>query len=145
MGKAPIPAELEPFVQAPRPAVVGTVRPDGTPATAATWYGWEDGHLVLSMVAKGARARNLHNQPGVSLTILGESWYDHVTLLGRVVELRDDWRLVDLDQLSTRYTGDRYPKRELRCVTAIVAIERWHSWGDPAAQGSPPFPEGGPT
>jgi len=85
-----------------RLAVVGTVQPGGSPATTPTWYGWEDGRVLLSMVASSPRARNVRNDPRVSLTILGESWYDHVSLLGRVVELRDDPELKDLDRLSER-------------------------------------------
>ena len=133
MPKAPLPPELGRFVAAPRPAVVGTVRPDGSPVTTGTWYGWEDGRLLLTMDASGPRIRNLRNNPRVALTIFGESWYDHVSLLGAVVELRDDPDLADLDRLSMRYDGTPYPDRDIRCVSVLVAIERWHTWGDPGA------------
>lgn len=131
MPKGPIPPEFQPFVRAARPAVIGTVRPDGAPSTTATWYDWEDGRLMLSMVASGLRARNLRANPWLSLTILGDSWYDHVSVAGRVVEFRADDELRDIDRLSERYTGEPYPKRHLTCVTALVEPERWHSWGDP--------------
>jgi PPOX class probable F420-dependent enzyme len=134
MPKAPLPPELERFVRAPRPAVVATVRPDGSPATTASWYDWEDGGVLLSIVASSPRARNLRNDPRLSLTILGKSWYHHVSLLGRVIELRDDPELADLDRLSQRYFGKRYPNRELRCLSAVVEVERWHSFGDPGDQ-----------
>jgi PPOX class probable F420-dependent enzyme len=134
MPKAPLPPELERFVRAPRPAVVATVRPDGSPATTATWYDWDDGTVLLSIVADSRRARNLRNDPRVSLTILGKSWYHHVSLLGRVIELRDDPELVDLDRLSRRYFGKRYPNRDLRCISAVTTVERWHSFGDPGSQ-----------
>jgi PPOX class probable F420-dependent enzyme len=131
MPAAPLPPELERFVSAPRPAVVATVRPDGTPVTTAVWYGLEDRRLLLSMGAGSPRAHNLRNDPRVALTILGDSWYDHVSILGRVSELRDDPELVDLDRLSVRYGGEPYPERDIRCVSAIVEIERWHTWGKP--------------
>lgn len=134
MPKAPLPPELERFVRAPRPAVVATVRPDGSPATTASWYDWEDGGVLLSIVASSPRARNLRNDPRLSLTILGKSWYHHVSLLGRVIELRDDPELADLDRLSQRYFGKRYPNRELRCLSAVMDVERWHSFGDPGGQ-----------
>jgi hypothetical protein len=73
-------------------------------------------------------------RPASSLTILGKSWYHHVSLLGRVIELRDDPELADLDRLSRRYFGKRYPNRELRCISAVMEVERWHSFGDPAGQ-----------
>jgi hypothetical protein len=85
------------------------------------------------MVASGPRARNVRRDPRVSLTILGPNWYDHVSLLGEVAEIRDDPDLTDLDGLARRYWGDPYPKRDLRCITALVDVVRWHSWGDPGA------------
>lgn len=144
MPKAPLPLELEQFASVPRPAVIGTVRPDGAPSTTPTWFAWEDGRILVNMVASGPRARNLRNDPRVSLTILGDSWYDHLSLLGRVAEFRDDPTLADLDGLSWRYTGQPYPKRHLTCVTALVELERWHSWGD-AAAAHPTRPGGSPA
>jgi PPOX class probable F420-dependent enzyme len=131
--RPPLPPELVEFVRAPRPAVIGTVRPDGTPSTTATWYEWQAGRLLLSMVADGPRLRNVRHNPGISLTILGEDWYDHVTVLGRAAAFEDDPRLADLDRLSLRYRDEPYPKRHLRCVSVIMEIERWHSWGEPRA------------
>lgn len=132
MPRSPLSPELEPFVRAARPAVIGTVRPDGTPSTTATWYEWQDGRVLLSMVADGPRLRNVRHNPGISLTVLGEDWYDHVTLLGRAVSFEDDADLNDLDRLSQRYRGESYPKRHLRCVSVIMEVERWHSWGNVA-------------
>jgi PPOX class probable F420-dependent enzyme len=135
MPASPLPPDLQRFLRAPRAAVVGTVRPDGSPATTATWYEWnDDGSVLLSIVAGSPRVRNVRNDPRVSLTVLGKSWYHHVTLLGRVVELRDDTALVDLDRLSRRYFGKRYPNRELKCISAVMDVERWHSFGDPGSQ-----------
>jgi PPOX class probable F420-dependent enzyme len=134
MPTPPLPPEFERFVRAPRPAVVATVRPDGSPATTATWYDWEDGRVLLSIVAGSRRVRNLRNDPRLALTILGKSWYNHVSLLGRVIELRDDLELADLDRLSQRYFGKRYPNRQLRCISAVMEVERWHAFGDPAGQ-----------
>jgi hypothetical protein len=76
----------------------------------------------------------VRSDPRISLTILDKSWYHHVTLLGRVTELRDDPELADLDRLSLRYFGKRYPNRELRCVSAVMDVERWHSFGDPGGR-----------
>jgi len=137
MPKAPLPPEFLPFVRAPRPAVLATVRPDGTPVTTASWFDWEDGRLLLSMKTTGPRIRNVRANPHVALTILGDSWYDHVSVSGTVVELRADEGLADLDRLSWRYEGKPYAKRHLECVTALVEVERWHCWGDPAAAGNP--------
>ncbi len=58
------------------------------------------------------------------------SFFPPTSVSGPVVELRDDDGLADLDRLSLRYWGEPYPKRELRCVTALVEVARWHAWGD---------------
>jgi PPOX class probable F420-dependent enzyme len=131
MPKGPLPPALVEFVETARPAVIGTVRPNGTPTTTPTWYEWHDGHVLLSMVTGGPREQNVRANPSVALTILGEDWYDHVSLRGPVVEIRPDEGLADLDRLSQRYWGEPYPKRELVCVSVIVEVQRWHAWGTP--------------
>ncbi|MDO9497740.1 MAG: PPOX class F420-dependent oxidoreductase, partial [Nocardioides sp.] len=63
-------------------------------------------------------------------TILDEAgWYTHVSLIGRVVEMRDDESLVDIDRLSTHYRGGPYPDRDSPRVSAWVQVDRWHGWG----------------
>jgi PPOX class probable F420-dependent enzyme len=133
MPKAPLPAELERFVQAARPAVLGVVRPDGTPVTTPIWYDWEDGLLLTSMSSDGPRLRHVRNDPRVALTILGDSWYDHVSIGGRLVTLRKDAQLVDADRLSIRYKGRPWPHRQDRITTGLIEITVWHTWGNPGA------------
>ena len=135
MPAAPLPPELQRFVAAPRRAVVGTVREDGTPVTTACWYDVDDrGRLVLSMTHDSHRLRHLRADPRVALTILGEDWYHHVSVLGRADVFRSDDDLADIDALSQRYEGVPYEDREYRGVTVAVEVERWHTWGDPASE-----------
>jgi PPOX class probable F420-dependent enzyme len=131
MPATPLPPELDRFLAAPRQAVVATVRPDGTPVTAGTWYEWADGRLLLSMDAAGRRIRNIRHEPRVALTVFGDSWYTHLSLLGRVVEVRADPDFVDIDRISQRYKGEPYPDHASEAVSAIAEIERWHTYGDP--------------
>jgi len=135
MPRAPLPPELLAFVAKPRHAVVGTVRADGAPVTTACWYGLDaHGRIVLSMGHESHRLRHLRANPRVALTVLGEDWYSHVSILGRAVEFTSDDDLTDIDALSDRYEGTPYEDREYRGMTAFVEIERWHTWGDPASQ-----------
>jgi hypothetical protein len=48
-----------------------------------------------------------------------------VTVPGRVLELRDDKGLIDIDRLSMRYRGEPYRNRALKGVTALIEPE-WH-------------------
>ena len=45
----------------------------------------------------------------MSLTVLGESWYRHVSLQGRIVEFKADTDFADIDRLSRHYGGNPYP------------------------------------
>ena len=135
MPAAPLPPELQRFVAKPRHAVVGTVRDDGTPVTTPCWYGVDDaGRLILSMSHDSHRLRHLRSNPRVSLSILGDDWYSHVSVVGRAVETRGDDDLADIDALAQRYEGVPYEDRDYRGVTAFVVVDRWHTWGDPAAE-----------
>jgi PPOX class probable F420-dependent enzyme len=129
MPRVPVPPEVDEFLARPNPAVVATVSPRGTPHTAATWYDWEDGRVLLNMDASRLRLGYLRENPAIALTVLGATdWYSQVTLLGRVVSLEDDPELRDIDRLSVRYTRKPYGDREAKRVSAWMEPERWSAW-----------------
>ena len=128
MPKPPLPAELEELLAKPNPAVIGTVRPDGTPNTVATWYLWDDGRALVNMDEGRRRLEHLRRDPRVSLTVLdGEQWYRHVTLHGRAT-LQDDSDLGDIDRLARHYMGNPYSQRDRGRVSAWIEVESWHAW-----------------
>ncbi|MEU6394631.1 PPOX class F420-dependent oxidoreductase [Streptomyces sp. NPDC046939] len=130
MSKPPLPPEAVEMLRRPHPAVMATVRSDGTPVTTPTWYLWEDGRVLISLDEGRVRLKHLQRDPRVSLTVLdSDDWYTHVTLIGRVVEMRDDEGLSDIDRISTHYTGGPYPDQVRRRVSAVIEIDRWHGWG----------------
>jgi PPOX class probable F420-dependent enzyme len=129
MPQLPLPPELEELVGRANPAVVATVRPDGGPHTAATWYDWESGRVLLNMDESRARLGHMRENPRVSLTVFeGDNWERHVTLLGRVTSIEPDDDLVDIDRLALRYTGKPFGTRGQRRVTAWMKPELWSSW-----------------
>jgi PPOX class probable F420-dependent enzyme len=128
---APVPPEVDEFLRRANPAVVATLRPDGSPHTVATWYDWEDGRVLLNMDESRVRLRYMRRDPRVALTAVGEEgWYRHVSVLGRVVSIEDDVELADIDRLARRYTGRPFGRRDARRVSAWVAVDRWHGWSD---------------
>ena len=130
----PLPPEADAFLALPNPAVVATVRADGSPHAVPTWYGWEDGRVLLNMASTRARLANMRRDPRVALTVLAEDdWYVRVNLFGRVDELRDDADLRDIDALAVRYTGEPFHTRDEDRVSAWVVVERW----DGSAGGRP--------
>jgi PPOX class probable F420-dependent enzyme len=124
---APLPDELVEFLEKPHAAVIATVRSDGAPYAAATWYDWDDGRILVNMDFERLRLSHMRSDPRVAVTVLDlQDWYRTVTVLGRVVEIRDDEGLVDIDRLSQRYRGTPYKNRERKRVTALIEPERWH-------------------
>jgi PPOX class probable F420-dependent enzyme len=135
MPDTPLPPALRTFLAAPRQAVVGTVRDDGAPVTTACWYGLEDdGRILLTMDLDSHRLRHLRGEPRVALTVLGDDWYNQLSILGRAVEIREDSDLADIDALSDRYRGEPYEDRSYNGISVLVEVERWHTWGDPAGE-----------
>jgi PPOX class probable F420-dependent enzyme len=126
----PLPAELDDLLGRPNPAVIATLRADGSPRSVATWYVWEDGRVLVNMDAGRRRLDDLRRDPRVSLTVLdGGNWGTHVSLRGRVVSLADDEGLRDIDRIARHYIGQPYPDRERPRVSAWIEVTGWHRWG----------------
>ena len=123
-----LPEEVERFLEQPRVAVLATVRSDGTPASTACWYELQDGRVLITVFATARRLPNIRSTPHVAMTILGEDPYQHVSISGPVSETWDDPAAEVMDRLSMRYTGEPWPEPE-PCVSALVEIERWHTYG----------------
>ena len=130
MPTPPLPDDAIGLLLQPNPAVITSNRQDGQPVSVATWYLWQDGRVLVNMDEGRKRLEYLRSDPRVSVTVLAAGdWYTHVSLQGRVVEVTPDEGLVDIDRLSTHYTGKPYRVRNRRRVSAWVAVDRWHGWG----------------
>ncbi|NBM18719.1 PPOX class F420-dependent oxidoreductase [Streptomyces sp. GC420] len=130
MSKPPLPAAAVAMLSKANPAVITTLRPDGRPVSTATWYLWDDGRVLVNMDEGRKRLEHIRNDPRVTLTVLdSENWYTHLSIIGRVAELREDQGLKDIDRLAHQYQGNAYPRRDRRRFSAWIEIERWHGWG----------------
>jgi PPOX class probable F420-dependent enzyme len=118
------------FLNKPNPAVIASIRPDGFPMTVATWYDWQDGLILVNMRDSRSRLRWMRLNPKVSLTVLDENWYRHVSLYGNVVKIADDVDLRDIDRLSRRYGGAPFANRAAKRVSAWIEPVGWHGWDD---------------
>jgi len=98
--------------------------------SVATWYLLDGDRILVNMDEGRKRLDYLRQDPRVTLTVLDEAgWYTHVSMQGKVVEMKDDDGLVDIDRLSAHYTGKPYSKRERGRVSAWIELDRWHGWG----------------
>jgi PPOX class probable F420-dependent enzyme len=129
MPKPPLPQELGDFLSRPNPSVIASLMPDGSPHTAATWYIWDGGRVLVNMDETRKRLQYIRNDPRVSITILGENeWYRQITLRGRAATIAPDDGLTDIDRLSRHYTGEPYANRESPRVSAWIDVESWYGW-----------------
>lgn len=58
MPRAPVPPDVDEFLRRPNPAIVASLRRDGSPHTVATWYAWEENRVLLSMDESRLRLRS---------------------------------------------------------------------------------------
>jgi PPOX class probable F420-dependent enzyme len=133
---APLPPDAVELIQKPNHAVIGSLRPDGSPHTTPTWYDWDDGHVLLNMDENRRRLRYMEADPRVSLSVLAdENWYLQVTLFGRIDRIEKDNELKGADRLALRYTGEPFGAREAKRVNAWMKVDSWFGWS-----GSEPWP-----
>jgi PPOX class probable F420-dependent enzyme len=127
--RVPVPSELSVFLSRPNPAVIATLRADGSPHTVSTWYDWVDGRVLVNMDESRMRLGHLRRDPRAALTAMdADDWYRHVSLIGRVVSIEPDAKLADIDKLAVRYTGKPFRGRQAKRVSAWLEPERWHAW-----------------
>ena len=130
MSKPPLPEAAVTMLAKANPAVIATLRSDGQPVSAATWYLWDDGRVLVNMDEGRVRLNHMRNDPRVTVTVLAEdSWYTTITIIGHVGQWREDTDLADIDRVSTHYTGRAYPNRDRGRVSAWIDVDRWYGWG----------------
>ncbi|MBL1096706.1 PPOX class F420-dependent oxidoreductase [Streptomyces coffeae] len=138
MSNPPLPEAAVAMLKKANSAVIATLRPDGQPVSTATWYLWDDGRILVNMDEGRKRLQHIRDDPRVTLTVLDEhNWYTHISVIGRVVELREDTDLADIDRLARHYIGQDYPQRDRARVSAWIGIDRWHGWGEMKDSGQP--------
>jgi PPOX class probable F420-dependent enzyme len=93
-------------------AVMGTVRPDGSPQVTPVWAMVEGERVVVNSARGRAKVRNVERDRRATVTVMDESdWYRWVSVEGRVVEITEDGAVQHIDEVSRHYTGE--PFRDL--------------------------------
>jgi PPOX class probable F420-dependent enzyme len=126
----PVP-ELSPEARAllagPNTAHLATVRRDGTPAVHPVWVGLEGDRVLVSTGRTRAKARNVRHQPQVAISLVNhDNPYEELMLRGRVVEVRDDPDLADMQPIAQVYTGKPFPFNSGEQVTLVIEPEWVH-------------------
>ena len=130
MAAWPPPDHVKELLSQPNPATMTTLGADGRPVSVATWYVMDGDRVLVNMDEARKRLAHLRRDPRVSLTVLDrDDWYTHVSVQGRVTEMRADDGLADIDRIAQHYNGKPYPNRERGRVSAWIEVDRWHGWG----------------
>ncbi|HVV17918.1 MAG TPA: PPOX class F420-dependent oxidoreductase [Pseudonocardiaceae bacterium] len=102
-------------------AHLATVLPDGSPHVVPVWVGTHDDQIAILTGPTSRKARNLHRDPRVALSIApADNPFEPVVIRGRVttwIDGDEGWRIVD--ELSTKYVGAPYPRDQERVVALI--------------------------
>jgi PPOX class probable F420-dependent enzyme len=129
MPKPPLPPEVDALLRKANPAVIATIRADGSPHTAATWYDWDGERLLVNMDAARLRLKNMRRDPRVSLTVmLGSDWYRQVTVSRHA---RRDPRRSGVQghrPALLRYTRRQFQNRLRARSAPVIEPDSWYGW-----------------
>jgi PPOX class probable F420-dependent enzyme len=126
--RPPLSTDAMELLRPANPAVLATVRDDGSPHTVAVWFDWVEDRVLLNMDVNRKRLGYVEANPAASITILdGEDWLRQLTVRGPI-SLEPDEGLVTVDRLAHRYMGREYPVRDRPRVTAWLRPEHWFLW-----------------
>ena len=129
MPTGPVPPHVDALLKEPNPAVLASIRPDGTPHVSAVWYGWKDGRILLTFDRDRVRLGFIRKNPAVALAVLdSKDWFRHVSLFGRVIEIFDDEGLANVDEMAHSYMNRPYTDRTRPRVCAWMEIDSWFAW-----------------
>lgn len=111
----------------PFPAVVTTLREDGSPHSTIVWADVDDGTVSFNTASGRAKPRHIEHDPRVSLVVVDPNdQYKWVAVSGRA-QMTEDGADAQIDKLAKKYIGkDEYPWRKATETRLKVLIEPEH-------------------
>jgi len=102
-------------------AHLASVLPDGAPHSVPVWVDTQGDRVAFLTGPDSRKARNLRRDPRVALSLTpADNPYQPVLVRGRVVEwLQGDAAWAIVDRISTKYTGNPYPRDDERVIALI--------------------------
>ncbi len=121
---AAIPPEVRALLEAPNYVHLAVLLRDGAPMSMAVWCALEGEHVIISSSQDSPKVAAVRRDPRVALSVtdLGQP-YRSAMLRGRVVAIRPDPDLRDMDPISHQYLGVPFPLRHGRQVTLVIEVE----------------------
>jgi PPOX class probable F420-dependent enzyme len=113
-------------------ASVTTLMPDGSPQVAPVWVEREGDIVVINATTQRQRYRNLKRDPRVALCVFDmDNIYTNVMIRGKATEITKEGAEEDIDKLSMKYNGRKYPDHNPERPRVIIRITPEHvsEWG----------------
>jgi PPOX class probable F420-dependent enzyme len=112
------------------PAVVTTLRPDGTPHSTPVWIDEEGGDVLFNTFVGRAKERNLRQNPNVSAVVRDPNDQFHwVSVSGRAT-LHTEGADEHINKLSLKYMGEEWELQpEQTRIIARVSVDKVDSSG----------------
>lgn len=134
MTSVRLPDEVRAFLDAPRLAVLATIRPDGSPHLTVVWYARRGDELIVNTTVPRSKARNLEHDPRASVLVGEMERYVRVEGPARVVATGAE-AVRDIHDLGVRYNGEAAAERQTRTVwsseervTYAIAVRRLYRY-----------------
>ncbi|MFD3439290.1 PPOX class F420-dependent oxidoreductase [Streptomyces sp. NPDC058685] len=120
---ASLSASARAILDAPNPAVLATVQPDGSPQTSVVWVARDGDDLVVSSQAGRVKDRNIAADPRVSLTVYDrEDPLRYLEVRGTATITEDTGRRLAA-LLAEAYEGKGAGEEYLELPPEVVRIE----------------------
>jgi PPOX class probable F420-dependent enzyme len=93
------------------PAVVTTLRPDGSPHSTVVWIDEDRGDVLFNTAEGRAKLRYLTRDPRVSIVVVDPGNQYHWVSVSGTAELTTEGAREQIDVLAKKYLGvDKYPR-----------------------------------
>jgi len=129
-----LPEPVRAFLDAPRFAVLATVRPDGTPHLTVVWCERRGDEVIVNTTLPRSKARNLATDPRVSLLVGDMDRYVRLEGTARAVATGTA-ALADIRAMAVRYDGEEAAERQTRTlwskqerITYAIAVGRLYRY-----------------